>query len=112
MRDHGARDGAPRAWGEAPPARGAGHTDRGAYAQSEKFVARDHEVPDLVVLVGDDSCITVPDNARLNNPPLLKEDAETRPARWHAVVDADLLDLVAVPGQDAEGTPVGEDPFN
>src|SRR5262245_12920457 len=97
VRDHCTRDGAPR-----------------IDLQAHKFVVRDHEVPNFVVLPSDHPIITVPHNARLDDPPLAlaHEDAETIQARRQAVMDSDLFDLIAVPGTNAYGTPVGDDPLN
>src|SRR5262249_25359269 len=102
MRDHRARDGAPR-----------------GDLQTRKFVVRDHEVPNLVVLPSENPIITVPDDTRLDKPalprnlgPPAQEDADTIQARRQAVMDPDFLNLGAVPGDDADGTPVGEDGFN
>src|SRR5262245_22672944 len=75
-------------------------------------MVRDHEVPELVALPSANPCIAVPDQARLDKPPLAKGDADTLKARGHAVMDSDLLNLVAVPSGDAYGTPVGDDPFD
>src|SRR5262249_25449073 len=68
----------------------------------------------LVVLPSENPRITVAHNARLDDPPLAltHEDADTIQARRQAVMDSDLFDLIAVPGTNAYGTPVGDAPLN